>query len=104
AAKSDAHGGLVMAAADYAKVLAALDPGVPNPLLQPTTVATMWTAPKPAQYPQVLRGWDFSHLPDKDGTMQPVYSHAGWFHSAASLMFHRGDGVDVVLIWNKGID
>src|SRR5439155_9874276 len=92
-----------MAAADLAKVLAAFDPGVSNPLLQPATVATMWTAPMPVQYPKVLRGWDLSQIPDANGVMQPVYAHAGWLFSTTSLMFHRADGLDVVLFFNKGV-
>lgn len=90
----DATGAQLMAAADYAKVLAAFDLGEQNPLLRPATVRTMWTEPPGAG---MLRGW----LTEKLSDGQTIIGHEGAFPGATSTAFRRADGLSFVLFVNK---
>jgi CubicO group peptidase (beta-lactamase class C family) len=104
-ANFDSFGGWCMAAPDYAKILAAFDPGVANPLLKPETVKTMWTQPdaltrdpvkKDASDPNYVRGWDSASL--GGGVM--VYMHGGATPGALTMMWHRTDGISIVVFCN----
>ncbi|MBA2287588.1 MAG: serine hydrolase [Ktedonobacteraceae bacterium] len=90
----DATGATLMAAADYAKVLAAFDIGEQNPLLRPATVEIMWTQPPGAG---MLRGWYIEKLDDG----QTIIGHEGTFPGATSSAFRRIDGLSCVLFVNK---
>ncbi len=90
----DSTGGNIMAAADYAKVLAAFDLGERNPLLRPATVQIMWTEPPGAG---MLRGW----YTEKLGDGQTIIGHEGDFPGSTSTAFRRSDGISFVLFVNK---
>src|SRR5579859_892413 len=90
----DATGARLMAAADYAKVLAAFDLGEQNPLLRPEMVQIMWTEPLGAG---MLRGWFTEKL--SDGHI--IIGHEGSFPGATATAFRREDGLSFVLFVNK---
>jgi CubicO group peptidase (beta-lactamase class C family) len=101
----DSHGGWVMRAPDYAKILTGLDPASPHPLLDASTRQVMWTAPLPEKYPFLLRGWFRQTVPDGHGGSVPAYWHNGWLDSNANLVFTRPDiGLSVVLFVNEGTE
>lgn len=53
----DSLGGQIMAACDYARMLASFDLGEDSPLLDPATVKIMWTEPAALAGSNLLRGW-----------------------------------------------
>src|SRR5439155_22890550 len=99
----ESHGGWILAAPDYAKVLAAFDEDAANPLLKPATVQTMWSSPAPAIYPNLLRGWFKLTLPDSAGHPVDAYQHNGGLDGTSTLIVRRQDKLSFVLFFNKNI-
>jgi CubicO group peptidase (beta-lactamase class C family) len=96
----DSVGGWVMAAADYAKVLASFDMGNSNPILEPSSVTTMWTAHP--TWTGVLRGWFKQILTDSSGKLIDSIQHNGWLSSNSNLVLRRSDKLSFVLFLNQG--
>lgn len=93
-----AEGGWILAAPDYAKVLAAFHRGAANPLLWQSTVDQMWSPVdgQEVMNPTVRRGW-FSAM--SGGKW--VRWHNGRVPGTASLVFTRSDNVAFVVLLNK---
>lgn len=98
----DSHGGWIAAAPDLAKVLAAFDLGASNPLMDDTTATKMWTGPL-GGFPNTLRGWFRTTLPDGSGANVDAYVHNGWVSGASCLMLRRSDGLSFVVLLNGDI-
>lgn len=98
----DSHGGWVLAAPDYVKMLAAFDRGALNPLLDEATTAEMFSVPFPVAAPGMANGWFVATLPDASGTQWNLYNWDGWLDSDASVMTRRADGLSLVLLTNQG--
>ncbi|MFY9341718.1 MAG: serine hydrolase [Planctomycetota bacterium] len=94
----DSHGAWVMAAPDYAKVLAAFDLGGSNPLLGPVQTANMWTV-EPG-YSSLMRGWFRTSVPDGMGGQVAMYHHNGLLYGATSFIARRADGLSFVFLTN----
>ena len=94
----DSHGAWVMAAPDYAKVLAAFDLGASNPLLGPVETANMWTL-EPG-YQTLLRGWFLKNVSDGMGGQVAMYHHNGKLRGATSFIARRADGLSFVFLTN----
>lgn len=94
----DSHGAWVMAAPDYAKVLAAFDLGGSNPLLDPATTDAMWTV-EPG-YSTLMRGWFKKNVSDGMGGTVAMYHHNGLLYGATSFIAHRADGLSFVFLTN----
>lgn len=94
----DAHGGWVMSAPDYAKILAAFDLGASNPLLDDEQTTAMWTvAPG---YNTVMRGWFRAEVADGFGGTVEMYHHNGRLYGATSFVARRADGLSFVFLTN----
>ena len=96
-----AHGGYIMAAADYVKILAAFDLGAENPLLNPQHRDMMWSARYPSSSTAVKRGWFKTSFLTRNSTYVDGYEHGGSLRGTATLMFHRTDGISVALFFNS---
>ncbi|HEX5053183.1 MAG TPA: serine hydrolase [Planctomycetota bacterium] len=94
----DSHGAWVMAAPDYAKVLAAFDLGASNPVLDPTQTAAMWTV-EPG-YPTLMRGWYLRNVADGLGGQVRMCHHNGRLYGAVSFIARRMDGLSFVFLTN----
>ena len=94
----DSHGAWVMAAPDYAKVLAAFDLGAGNPLLGPVETANMWTV-QPG-YSTLMRGWFLKNVDDGQGGQVAMYHHNGRLYGAVSFIARRADGLSFVFLTN----
>lgn len=94
----DAHGAWVMAAPDYAKVLAAFDLGASNPLLGPTATDDMWTLVP--GYSTLMRGWFLENVADGLGGQVEMYHHNGRLYGAVSFIARRADGLSFVFLTN----
>lgn len=94
----DSHGGWVMAAPDYAKILAAFDLGGSNPLLSPASTKAMWTL-EPG-YGSLLRGWFRKDVADGQGGTVAMYQHGGKLYGAVSFIARRADGLSFVFLTN----
>lgn len=92
----DAQGGWVMAAADYAKVLASFDSS--TPLLDATQTAAMWTLVPGTN--ATLRGWTLADVTDADGASVEMYGHNGRLIGSRSLIARRADGLAFVFFTN----
>lgn len=88
----------IMSPADYAKVLAAFDSNVANPLLKQEIVSTMWSAPFDGR-PNMLRGWFSEEL--SNGVT--AIGHNGVMIGTAALGFHRSDDISIVVFFNKNV-
>jgi CubicO group peptidase (beta-lactamase class C family) len=95
----DSCGGWVMAAPDYAKVLAAFDLGNQNPLLDQTWTNNMWSTVT-SQYPELLRGWWLSNVSTPKGTVA-MRHHNGGLPGTATICARRADGLSFVLFFNR---
>lgn len=103
----DAHGAHVMAAPDYAKVLAAFHLGAQNPILDPVQTTSMWTAPGapfivpgPDIQGHYLKGWMRNTVTDGSGTKIDMYEHGGSLPGTRTYIAHREDGVSFVFFTN----
>ncbi len=94
----DSHGAWVMAAPDYAKVLAAFDLGGSNPLLDQAQTDAMWTVP--AGYNTVMRGWYRKNVSDGMGGQVEMSHHNGLLWGATSFIARRADGLSFVFLTN----
>lgn len=94
----DSHGGWVMAAPDYAKILAAFDLGASNPLLDPDQTDAMWTV-EPG-YSTLMRGWFRATVNDGFGGNVKLYHHNGRLYGATSFVARRDDGLSFVFLTN----
>lgn len=92
----DAQGGWVMAAADYAKVLASFD--TQSPLLDATQTAAMWTLVSGTD--ATLRGWTLANVTDASGASVEMYGHNGRLIGSRSLIARRADGLAFVFFTN----
>ncbi|MDP6929203.1 MAG: serine hydrolase, partial [Planctomycetota bacterium] len=95
-----AFGGWILSAPDYAKILAAFDMGTRNPLLNPGTVKTMFTAPEPRKKIDMLRGWKATTMLDAKSKPVKTQFHSGSLSGTSTTMFHRDDGISVILLTN----
>jgi hypothetical protein len=94
----DSHGAWVMAAADYAKVLAAFDLGGSNPLLDPEQTEAMWTV-EPG-YNTLMRGWYRKNVGDGMGGQVAMSHHNGRLWGSTSFIARRADGLSFVFLTN----
>lgn len=94
----DSHGGWVMAAPDFAKILAAFDLGASNPLLEPDDTTAMWTL-EPG-YNTLLRGWFRAEVADGFGGTVEMYHHNGRLYGTTSFVARRADGLSFVFLTN----
>lgn len=97
----DSHGAHVMAAPDYAKVLAAFDLGVYNPILHPDQVAAMWTQTGTSTQ---LQGWMLQEVPDGMGGTVALREHNGVLPGTRCYIARRADGISFVLFTNGDRD
>lgn len=100
----EAAGAWVLAATDFAKVLASFDLGEQNPVLRPEAVRTMWAPPHDPRY---LRGWFATRLGRKQAQGGPEDSVAKWhnglFPGTSTLVFYRPDRWSFALFLNRDI-
>jgi CubicO group peptidase (beta-lactamase class C family) len=94
----DAHGAWVMAAPDFAKVLAAFDLGGSNPLLGAAATTDMWTV-EPG-YSTLMRGWYRANVADGMGGQVAMYHHNGRLFGSTSFIARRADGLSFVFLTN----
>lgn len=106
----DAFGGWVMAAPDYAKMLAAFDLGSRNPLLNSTMTNVMWSSPPVGYYPAalsdntgLLRGWFRTSFTNAAGEPVDAIGHNGSLPGTACLAMRRADGISFVLLMNRDL-
>ncbi|MBK9129754.1 MAG: hypothetical protein IPM13_18510 [Phycisphaerales bacterium] len=94
----DAHGAWVMAAPDFAKVLAAFDLGVQNPLLGLDQTNAMWSlAPGMNTW---LHGWFRNSVPDGVGGNLDIREHNGVLPGTRAYVGRRKDGLSFVVFTN----
>jgi len=99
----DSHGAWVMSAPDYAKVLAAFDLGVFNPILGPTQTSAMWSPHPSAQgWPANtwLKGWFLNTVPNGSGGNVAMREHNGSLDGTKTYIGRRADGLSFVLFTN----
>ncbi len=89
----DGNGAWVMSAPDYAKVLAAFDLGLFNPILGPTQTGNMWTLGTGASF---LKGWWINSQP----TSVELREHNGILPGTRCYVGRRADGISFVLFTN----
>ena len=97
--KRDSHGGWVMAAPDYAKVLAAFA-SANNPLMTQTTADAMF-ATAPGFAPQASAWFTYSNFDDGRGGNVQVSAHNGGQPGTSTLVARRADGISFVLFTNS---
>lgn len=94
----DAHGAYVMAAPDFAKVLAAFDLGLFNPLLGPTQTAAMWD---PATGSSTwAKGWFKDSVADGGAGTLDLMWHNGILPGTRAYIGRREDGLSFVFFTN----
>lgn len=98
----DSHGGWVLAACDYVKMLTSFDDGAGHPLLDEATQEKMFTKLYPNVVSDMTAGWYVGPLPDAAGQDLPAYNWAGLLDSDSSIMVRRADGLSMVLLTNQG--
>ena len=96
----DSHGAWVMAAPDYAKVLAAFDLGVFNPILGPNQTADMWSPAAIAPQSTTLKGWFRQTVPNGSGGSVVMREHNGSLQGTKTYIGRRADGLSFVLFTN----
>ena len=94
----DSHGAWVMAAPDFAKILAAFDLGGSNPLLGEDETENMWTL-QPG-YSTLMRGWFLKNVSNGLGSQVAMYHHNGRLYGAVSFVARRADGLSFVFLTN----
>jgi CubicO group peptidase (beta-lactamase class C family) len=99
----DSHGGWIMSAPDWAKVLAAFDLGSANPILNSAMTDHMWTNPIPALNKKQLRGWFLQGLKDAAGNAVKGYWHNGSIAGDACFVMHTSNNLDFVLLLNTDV-
>ncbi|MCA8941062.1 MAG: serine hydrolase [Planctomycetes bacterium] len=93
----DANGGWVMAAPDYAKLLASFDAPA-TPILDASQTSAMWTvAPG---YSSQMSGWYLRDVDDGAGGTVEMYFHNGRLIGSTSLIAKRADGYSFVFFTN----
>ena len=95
----DAEGGWIMAAPDYAKVLAAFSLGDGNPVLNTAWTNHMWSTVS-ASYPNLLRGWYKTDVLS-NGTWKVLHHHNGELPGTATFCCVRSDNVGFCLFINR---
>lgn len=98
----DAAGAWILAATDYAKVLASFDLGEANPVLPPEAVRTMWAPPHD---PRFLRGWFATRLRRGSAAADTLTAkwHNGLYPGTSTLVFYRPDKWSFALFLNRDI-
>jgi CubicO group peptidase (beta-lactamase class C family) len=97
----DAAGAWIMAATDYAKVLASFDLEAANPVLAPEAVRTMWAPPHDERF---LRGWFASRVRSTArGETLTAKWHNGLFPGTSTLVYYRPDKWSFALFLNRDI-
>ncbi|HEX6811547.1 MAG TPA: serine hydrolase [Planctomycetota bacterium] len=96
----DSHGAWVMAAPDFAKVLAAFDLGQFNPLLDPNQTAAMWSPAASAPGSTWLKGWFRQTVPNGQGGTVAMREHNGILPGTRTYIGRRADGLSFVLFTN----
>ena len=92
----DSLGDQIMAACDYARMLAAFDMGEDNPLLAPATVKIMWTEPAALAGSNLLRGW----FQGKLSNGLTAIGHNGGDIGTTTMGFRRPDNISFVVFFN----
>jgi CubicO group peptidase (beta-lactamase class C family) len=100
----DSHGAWVMSAPDYAKVLAAFDLGVFNPILGPDQTAAMWSPHPSAPGSTTLKGWFRNTVPNGSGGSVAMREHNGKLPGTRTYIARRADGLSFVLFTNGDRD
>lgn len=95
-ANGEATGGWVLAAPDFAKVLAAFDLGDQNPILSSEQTAAMWTESR-----VYGRGWDIRSRPDASNKDQQVVRKGGAMSGTTAQVIRRADGLSFVVLFNS---
>ncbi len=99
----EAHGGYIMAAADYVKIVQALQFGGDRSILDANHRNMLWSGRYPTSTSSTLRGWFRTSLSTGRGTVT-TYTHNGSLRGTATLMFHRADGITVAVFLNSDHD
>ncbi len=99
-ANLDAHGGWVLAAPDYAKVLASFDLGAQNPILGAALTQSMWTS-EPGGF---AKGWFEVDVSAPAGGTMKMFAHTGGLGGSVSFAGRREDGVSFVFFTNGSDD
>jgi hypothetical protein len=94
----DSHGGWVMAAPDFAKILAAFDLGAANPILGQTETTNMWT--DDPNFNGTMRGWFRKSVADGKGGTVNMAHHNGRLIGTTSFVAKRMDGLSFVFFTN----
>ncbi|MEZ5967063.1 MAG: serine hydrolase [Planctomycetota bacterium] len=92
----DSHGGWIMAAADYAAVLASFDLGDNSPVLNSSWTTTMWS-PVSGLPSNTLRGWFRTNAAQG----RVLRHHNGGLPGTSTCGVLRSDGVGFVLFLNR---
>jgi CubicO group peptidase (beta-lactamase class C family) len=95
----DAHGAWVAAAPDLAKILGTFDQAT-NPLLTNAAESSML-----GKYigTNTAQGWFETDLASPAGGTLSAWWHNGSLDGSACLMFHRNDGLSMVMLFNRQI-
>jgi CubicO group peptidase (beta-lactamase class C family) len=99
----DGAGAWILAAPDYAKVLAAFDQGAANPLFTHDPIGTtksMWTSPDNTI---TCRGWFAMTLKNTSNQDVATVWHNGGMEGTAALIVRRRDGLNFVLLLDSDI-
>lgn len=92
----DSHGGWIMAAADFAAVLASFDLGDDSPVLDSSWTNTMWSSTA-GLGSNVLRGWFRTNA----ANFRVLRHHNGGLPGTSTCGVLRSDGVGFVLFLNR---
>lgn len=92
----DAHGGWVMAAPDFAKVMSCFDRGDANPLLSQASVNDMFAN---VGFGNTRRGWYRAGL---SGGVT-AYGHNGSILGTSAMMWWRTDRISMTVFFNKDV-
>jgi len=92
----DSLGNQIMAACDYARMLASFDMGEDKPLLTPATVKIMWTEPPALAGSNLLRGWFRGTLANG----LTAIGHNGGDIGTTTMGFRRSDNLSFVVFFN----
>ncbi|HLP43390.1 MAG TPA: serine hydrolase domain-containing protein, partial [Fibrobacteria bacterium] len=95
----EAAGAWLLAATDYAKVLASFD-REDNPVMGAEAIRTMWA---PHRDPRFLRGWFATRVRRQDGDTLTAKWHNGLFPGTSTLVFYRPDKWSFALFLNRDI-
>lgn len=94
----DSHGAWIMAAPDFAKILAAFDFGAGNPLLGEDATDDMWTVAPGTN--STMSGWFLTNVQDDQGNPVRMMQHNGRLLGSTAFIGRREDGLSFVFFAN----